>query len=218
MIERREQLCFALEARDAVGIGRESIRENFQRDVAIEPRIARAIHLAHAARAESRHPAGTSSRRGRSARALRLADRAAPLPAFRESFRHDRSTASNVSTWARNAAVGPAGLREVRLPLGAVARERSLEHALHARPVIELRHRLLSSLYSHSFAVAQSRFTVAGEMPSASAVSSTDSPAKNLSSTTRPAADRRSPAARALRRARRCRLQAAAPPHSRRAK
>ena len=83
------------------------------------------------------------------------------------------------------AAVGPTGLRYIRLPLGAVARERFLQDALHSRPVSRASSSALSSLYSHSFAVAQSRFTVAGEMSSASAVCSTDSPVKNLSSTTR---------------------------------
>ena len=52
MVERRENLRFALESRETVGIGREGIREDLERDVAIEPRIARAIHLAHAARAQ----------------------------------------------------------------------------------------------------------------------------------------------------------------------
>ena len=48
MIERREHLRLALEPRDAIGIGREDIGKNLDRDVAVQPRIARAIHLAHA--------------------------------------------------------------------------------------------------------------------------------------------------------------------------
>ena len=54
MIERREQLRFTLEAREAVGVSREEIRQDFKSDVAIEPRIACAIHLAHAAGADRR--------------------------------------------------------------------------------------------------------------------------------------------------------------------
>ena len=52
MIQRRQELRLALEAREAVRIGGEELGQDFQRDVAIEPRVARAIHLAHAARAD----------------------------------------------------------------------------------------------------------------------------------------------------------------------
>ena len=140
MIERREQLCLALEARDAVGIGRESIREKFQRDIAVEPRIARAIHLAHAARAESRHELirahdapdllATCTGRIEQHRCRRF-EKSSSLRARREQ-RFDLDA---------QPAVGPAGLRYIRLPLGAVACERFLEDALHPRPVIQLRHR-----------------------------------------------------------------------------
>ena len=52
MIERREHLRLALESRDAIGIGGEEFGQNLDRDVAVQPRIARPIHLAHAACAE----------------------------------------------------------------------------------------------------------------------------------------------------------------------
>ena len=52
MIQRREQLRLALEARQPFGIAREQIRQHFDRDVAIEPRVGRAIDLALTARAE----------------------------------------------------------------------------------------------------------------------------------------------------------------------
>ena len=52
MIERRQHLRLALEARDAIGIERERVGDDLQRDVATELRIARAIDLAHAAGAE----------------------------------------------------------------------------------------------------------------------------------------------------------------------
>ena len=42
-----EDLRFALEARLAIRIVRERIRQHLQRDVAIQPRVARAIDLAH---------------------------------------------------------------------------------------------------------------------------------------------------------------------------
>ena len=42
-------LRFALEAGEAIGIAGEESRQDFERDVAIQPRVARAIDLAHAA-------------------------------------------------------------------------------------------------------------------------------------------------------------------------
>src|SRR5262249_31793989 len=54
MIQRCEQLRLALETRRTIGIRGEQFRENFERDVAIEFRIAGAIDLAHPARSEQR--------------------------------------------------------------------------------------------------------------------------------------------------------------------
>ena len=50
MIERGEQLRFALEPRQAVRIERELRGQHLQGDFAIQLRVARAIHLAHGAR------------------------------------------------------------------------------------------------------------------------------------------------------------------------
>ena len=52
MIERGEHLRFPAKSRQPVGIGDDGGRQNLQRDVAIEPGVASAIHLAHAAGAE----------------------------------------------------------------------------------------------------------------------------------------------------------------------
>src|SRR5207253_7200621 len=54
MIERGQHLRLALEACEAIGIERERVWDDLQRDVATELRIARAIHLAHAAGADGR--------------------------------------------------------------------------------------------------------------------------------------------------------------------
>ena len=54
MIQRREHLGFALEPREPIGIAHEGLGQHLDRDIAIQPRIARAIHLAHTARAEQR--------------------------------------------------------------------------------------------------------------------------------------------------------------------
>ena len=53
MIQRRERLRFAREAREPIGIAaRTTSGRTLMRDVAIELRVARAIHLAHAAGAD----------------------------------------------------------------------------------------------------------------------------------------------------------------------
>jgi hypothetical protein len=47
-------LRFALEARKTIGVQRKFCRQDLERDVAIQIRIACAIHLAHAAAAKRR--------------------------------------------------------------------------------------------------------------------------------------------------------------------
>src|SRR5450759_2759487 len=54
MVERRQHLRFTAQARESIGIGGERVRQNLQRDVAIELGIPRAVDLAHAARANER--------------------------------------------------------------------------------------------------------------------------------------------------------------------
>jgi hypothetical protein len=54
-------LCFALEARKPFGIGRKQIRQHLDRDVALQPRILRAIHLSPF----RRHAGWTGSHTGR---------------------------------------------------------------------------------------------------------------------------------------------------------
>lgn len=54
VIQRRGGARFLLEAAQSVGISRECRRQNFDRDIAHEPRIARSIDFAHAARADER--------------------------------------------------------------------------------------------------------------------------------------------------------------------
>jgi hypothetical protein len=48
MIERGEQLRLAFEARDAFAIGRHRRGKDLDRDVTLQPRVARAVHLTHA--------------------------------------------------------------------------------------------------------------------------------------------------------------------------
>jgi hypothetical protein len=57
MVQRRQCLRFAREPRQAVRIEREDLRQHLNRDIAIEFRIARAIHLPHSAFAKFVHDA-----------------------------------------------------------------------------------------------------------------------------------------------------------------
>ena len=54
VVERSEDARLALEARQALGIGRERVGQDLDRHFAFEPAIARPVHLSHAARAENR--------------------------------------------------------------------------------------------------------------------------------------------------------------------
>jgi hypothetical protein len=52
MVQRREDLRFATEARHPVGIGEKDVGQEFQRDVPAEGRVARLVHLSHPAGSE----------------------------------------------------------------------------------------------------------------------------------------------------------------------
>ena len=54
MVERGQRLGFALEARDAFGVGGERLWQHLDGDLAIELGIARAIDLTHPAHAKQR--------------------------------------------------------------------------------------------------------------------------------------------------------------------
>ena len=54
MIQRGERLRFAREPGQPIGIARERVGQDLDRDVAIQLGVARAIHLAHAAFADRR--------------------------------------------------------------------------------------------------------------------------------------------------------------------
>ena len=57
MVERGQESRLALETRQAIRAAREALGQDFERHVALERRVARAEHLAHAARAQLRQDA-----------------------------------------------------------------------------------------------------------------------------------------------------------------
>jgi hypothetical protein len=54
VVQRRQGPRLALETRNAVGIRSKRLRENFDRDIAVEPSVPRPVDLAHAAGADRR--------------------------------------------------------------------------------------------------------------------------------------------------------------------
>jgi hypothetical protein len=52
VVERRKHLGFALKAGHTIGVCRKGLRQDFDGHVALQSTIPRAIHLAHAARAD----------------------------------------------------------------------------------------------------------------------------------------------------------------------
>ena len=63
MAERRDDAGFALEARKRLRVVGETLGKNLDRDVALQPRVPGAIHLAHSAGAERReHLIGSEPR------------------------------------------------------------------------------------------------------------------------------------------------------------
>ena len=66
MAERRDDAGFALEAREGLRVRGEPLGEHLDRDVALQPGVARAIHLAHPAGADrGDHFVGTEPSAGR---------------------------------------------------------------------------------------------------------------------------------------------------------
>jgi hypothetical protein len=55
VVQRRRGAGFLLESIEAIDVGRECRGEYFDRNITSEPRIARTVHLAHAACAECGH-------------------------------------------------------------------------------------------------------------------------------------------------------------------
>ncbi len=52
VVERSEHLRLALEARQALRVGSKEVGQDLDRDLAVQARVARSIHLTHAARAQ----------------------------------------------------------------------------------------------------------------------------------------------------------------------
>ena len=189
MLQRGRRARLRKEAPLRLRIGAQMGRQELQGHIALQALIARAVHDAHAATTKAlEHAVACIGRHGGhriQSRALRQVQR-----------RHDVveqriEGAPRVVRRQQRRDIGPNRFRqrhgrEVARPrlLGLtqhlVERRFNLRPPLRRRPV---RH-VVSSRFNHARAAIQSRFTVAGESCSASAVSSMLSPTKNRHSTT----------------------------------
>jgi hypothetical protein len=55
VVQRREELCLPFEAREAIDVAGERLGQDLDRDIALELRVASAIHLPHATRTDVRN-------------------------------------------------------------------------------------------------------------------------------------------------------------------
>ena len=191
MVQRGQDVRFALEARQTVGVEHEDVRQHLERDLAIERAVVRAIDVAHPAAAERvQNPVVpdllSDPRHGAIVR---------PGWAHRCDFPGRRREKISRLVVGRDQPfdLAPQGLVfaalrfEERATFARRAFQCSFIQLLDAPPSFG-RHPAgaflsVSSQNSHARARLHSRFTVRGEMFRTSAVSSTDSPPKNRSST-----------------------------------
>ena len=141
MVERREHPRFALEAREPLGIRREDVRQDLDRDVAPELRVARAIDLAHPARAERRKDSvwprpgvrrcPDAHRPGRAPPPLPVASRETPRLSARAP-----ATSPPPGARRRRRRRRPPGTRPVRAGRGLARRGRALRHAAGVLPSV----------------------------------------------------------------------------------
>ena len=189
VLERGERARFPLEANEPLRVGGKGWRQNLKRDLATELRIAGAIDLTHASRAE--HPGDFEA-----AEALPglegqgLAESRGPVKADGRVL--EESAGGGVRGKQRShlrppLLVAVAGGRQEGFERVGRLLEGRLEQGANTREFVHRAHETCpcSSRNSHARACAQSRFTVIGATSSAAAVSSTVRPAKKRSSTSR---------------------------------
>ena len=190
MRQLRDGPRLALEALAAARVVGEIAGEHLDRDVAIEPRVARAIDLAHAAGAERPEDLERAepAARTQSRRCAVGCRRPWHAPASLRNPSASACAASSDSTSRtdcprRRASRG----RETPLarPAAAPARGETVPGRVPNAARVVMRRHLAVRDTATLRASAQSRLTVIGAMPNTAAVSSTVSPPKKRSSTSR---------------------------------
>ena len=150
--------------------------QGLQRDAAVQPGVPCAVHHAHAALADpGLHAVRPQHFAGRQRRRLRAGQSVQDGVLQRLAFRVQQSL-----DFLAQRGIGGERLFHVRAPFPFGQLQRGAEDFLQTRPSLGRHVAVLAetSRYSHALAMAQSRFTVRGEMLIASAVSSTVIPQK----------------------------------------
>ena len=124
VVERRQHLGLALEARQAIGVEHERVGQDLQRDVALQRRVAAPVHLAHAAGADHRQDVvGAEAAAGREGH-----------PAIIESAHEPTTLPRHLGARRRRPAHDPARVcssagAAARRPTGGGDRQRSIRAA-----------------------------------------------------------------------------------------
>ena len=167
MIQRREHPRLALEAREPIRVARERARQDLDRDVAPELRVARPVHLAHAARAEQRLQVIAAERRAGHGRAEQVGDHCAGMSSAGSARKpsSDSDSSSSDSTSRRSASSSATGRRREtprdRPAAWRAPRDTAPRSASSVQASCERSPRI--SRFSQAFASRQSPITVAGD-------------------------------------------------------
>ena len=196
MVQGGEQARLALQPGDALRIAGQRRRQHLDGDLSMQPRIERAIHLAHAARIERPEDAvrpelgvrrPSPALRGSRWRNPGTPTRRSPRP--RQTIRRRRAPRATIPLHARarrrrrrhragtpRARPGAHASAASKISLTRGHRSRSSRHDRAARPCVMRR-------YSHARADCHSRVIVARDNDRTAATSSSESPPKYFSST-----------------------------------
>jgi hypothetical protein len=184
MGQRRGGACLACQALARAGVAAERARQHLQRDGAAQAIVAGGVHHAHAAAADFLADFVRADTRARERGVGRFVEELGgdrPCGTFEEGAGRV-VRAQQGAHFVGDSGIGFGRAREQALTIRGAEIQRLVEQRADAAPVGR---QLSSSRASHARASAQWRFTVAGEMSIACAVSSIDRPPKNRSSTIR---------------------------------
>jgi hypothetical protein len=136
MIERREELRFAAEAGEILGIAGDGRQQDLDRDMPAEDRVAALVDLAHAAGADARLDVIGADATTREALGHVAVEQ--PRRRFEETLRAGVGGQQRLD-FAVQRVVATTGVGEVRVARVCRQRTRVREDVLHARPVIRAR-------------------------------------------------------------------------------
>ena len=191
MVQRGKQASFTLQPRDALGIARKRCWQHLDGHLAMEARVERAIHFAHATGIERPEDPVRSEldALGQRAHAVASVGGSASIAAPSANDPASACAASSDSTSSLERDVLAARLAQERRALLGCARQRRVKDLLDPRPsTASVRHDRparpwVTRRYSQARADCHSRVIVARDSDRTAAISSSESPPKYFNST-----------------------------------